>query len=152
MLTYLEERQKGDFIPMTSKEEDLKEILTKNSLRITQPRLDILKVLKKNHKPLTIAEIQEKLEDPIDQATVYRTMDSFLKKRIVASYDFKDNFTRYEMIVDRDHHHHVICKKCGRVENIEECFSHEIEDDLKKKGYKEVTHYMEFFGICEKCN
>ncbi|HLT23604.1 MAG TPA: Fur family transcriptional regulator [Ignavibacteria bacterium] len=131
---------------------ELKEILSEKSLRITQPRLEILKVLKKNHKPLTIAEIQEKLGDSsIDQATVYRTMDAFLKKRIVASYDFKDNFTRFEMIVDRDHHHHVICKKCGRVENIEECFSHEIEDDLKKKGYSEVTHYMEFFGICEKC-
>ena len=152
MRIYWDEKQNGDFIPMISKEEELKDILSKNSLRITQPRLDILKVLKKNHKPLTIAEIQTKLEDSIDQATVYRTMDSFLKKRIVASYDFKDNFTRYEMIVDRDHHHHVICKKCGRVENIEECFSHEIEDDLKKKGYKEVTHYMEFFGICEKCN
>jgi Fur family ferric uptake transcriptional regulator len=140
-----------------SKNDELKDILSKKSLRVTQPRLEILKVLKDCHKPVTISEMQKKLgkklgEKKIDQATIYRTMDSFLEKRIVATYDFKDNFTRYEMIVDRDHHHHVVCKKCGKVENIEDCFSNEIEKDLKKKGYKEITHYMEFFGICEKCN
>lgn len=135
-----------------NKTDELKDILSKKSLRITQPRLEILKVLKDCHKPVTISEMQKKLgKNKIDQATLYRTMDSFLEKRIVATYDFKDNFTRYEMIVDRDHHHHVVCKKCGKVENIEDCFSHEIEKDLKKKGYKEITHYMEFFGICEKC-
>jgi len=139
-----------------TKNDELKDILSKKSLRITQPRLEILKVLKDCHKPVTISEMQKKLgnklgEKKIDQATIYRTMDSFLKKRIVATYDFKDNFTRYEMIVDRDHHHHVVCKKCGKVENIEDCFSNEIEKDLKKKGYEEITHYMEFFGICEKC-
>ena len=135
-----------------SKNDELKDILSNKSLRITQPRLEILKVLKDCHKPVTIAEMQDKLgETKIDQATVYRTMDSFLKKKIVATYDFKDNFTRYELTVDRDHHHHVVCKKCGRVENIEDCFSDEIEKDLKKKGYKEITHYMEFFGICENC-
>lgn len=136
-----------------TKNDELKDILSKKSLRITQPRLEILKVLKDCHKPVTISEMQDKLgKKKIDQATIYRTMDSFLEKRIVATYDFKDNFTRYEMIVDRDHHHHVVCKKCGKVENIEDCFSNEIEKDLKKKGYKEITHYMEFFGICEKCN
>ncbi len=135
-----------------TKNDELKDILSKKSLRITQPRLEILKVLKDCHKPVTISEMQDKLgKKKIDQATIYRTMDSFLEKRIVATYDFKDNFTRYEMIVDRDHHHHVVCKKCGKVENIEDCFSNEIEKDLKKKGYKEITHYMEFFGICEKC-
>lgn len=152
MLTCLEEKRKEVFTHMTSNEEYLRDILSKKSLRVTQPRLDILEVLKRNHKPLTIAEIHNKLgKSKIDQATVYRAMDAFLKKRIVASFDFKDNFTRFEMIVDRDHHHHVICKKCGKVENIEECFSHEIESDLKKKGYTEITHYMEFFGICSNC-
>jgi Fe2+ or Zn2+ uptake regulation protein len=137
---------------MNKENDELKDILSKKSLRVTQPRLEILKVLKDCHKPVTISEMQDKLgKTKMDQATIYRTMDSFLKKRIVATYDFKDNFTRYEMIVDRDHHHHVVCKKCGKVENIEDCFSNEIEKDLKKKGYKEITHYMEFFGICKKC-
>ena len=137
---------------MRKNESYLKDILSKKSLRITQPRLEILKVLKECHEPVTISEIQDKLgKTKIDQATIYRTMDSFLDKRIVATYDFKDNFTRYELIVDRGHHHHVVCKKCGKVENIEDCFSDEIEKDLKKKGYSEITHYMEFFGICENC-
>ena len=135
-----------------SNESYLRDILSKKSLRITQPRLEILRVLKKCHKPVTIAEVQDILgKTKIDQATIYRTMDSFLEKKIVATYDFKDNFTRYELTVDREHHHHVVCRKCGKVENIEDCFSDEIEKDLKKKGYKDITHYMEFFGICENC-
>ena len=133
-------------------EMELKEILGSHSFRITKPRLEILKVLKTCSKPVTIPEIQEKLGDStIDQATIYRTINSFLKRKLLAEHNFNDNINRFELVIDRHHHHHVVCKKCGRIENIEACYSGKIEKELQERGYRDISHSMEFFGVCEKC-
>jgi Fur family transcriptional regulator, ferric uptake regulator len=139
---------------MKGKNESLEEfidLLNAKSQRITAPRLEILKILRKNHHPLTITEIHKKLKTNYDLATVYRTVNLFLKIRLVSEIDFKDEFKRYELVYDRHHHHHVICRKCRKVEDVDACILQEVEKDLKKKGYKEISHSLEFFGVCEEC-
>ncbi|MDZ4713016.1 MAG: Fur family transcriptional regulator [bacterium] len=132
--------------------EEFKVILNSRSQRITAPRLDILTILKANHKPLTISEIHGKLKNnKIDLATVYRTINLFAELGIVYEIDFKDEFKRYELVYDRHHHHHIVCKKCKRVENVEACVLEELEKLLNKKGYSEISHSLEFFGVCEQC-
>lgn len=132
--------------------EEFKLILSSLSQRITEPRLDILGILKENHNPLTISEIHNKLKNKkTDLATVYRTINLFAELRVVNEIDFKDEFKRYELIYDRHHHHHIVCRKCKNVENVETCVLDELENLLKKKGYSEITHSLEFFGICRSC-
>jgi Fur family ferric uptake transcriptional regulator len=169
MQIYSEEKQERDFIIMEktvkldkgniSKEkidfekEEFKIILNSRSQRITSPRISILKILKSNHKPLTISEIHNELSSgKIDLATVYRTMKLFSELEIVNEIDFKDEFKRYELIYDRHHHHHIVCRKCKSVENVEACILDEIEKLLSKKGYTEISHSLEFFGICKNCS
>ena len=132
--------------------EEFKLILSSLSQRITEPRLDILGILKENHNPLTISEIHRKLKNKkTDLATVYRTINLFAELRVVNEIDFKDEFKRYELIYDRHHHHHIVCRKCKNVENVETCVLDELENLLKKKGYSEISHSLEFFGICRNC-
>jgi len=132
--------------------EEFKLILSSLSQRITEPRLDILGILKENHNPLTISEIHNKLKNKkTDLATVYRTINLFAELRVVNEIDFKDEFKRYELIYDRHHHHHIVCRKCKNVENVETCVLDDLENLLKKKGYSEITHSLEFFGICRSC-
>ena len=132
--------------------EEFKLILSSLSQRITEPRLDILGILKENHNPLTISEIHSKLKNKkTDLATVYRTINLFAELRVVNEIDFKDEFKRYELIYDRHHHHHIVCRKCKNVENVETCVLDDLENLLKKKGYSEITHSLEFFGICRSC-
>ena len=132
--------------------EEFKLILSSLSQRITEPRLDILGILKENHNPLTISEIHNKLKNKkTDLATVYRTINLFAELRVVNEIDFKDEFKRYELIYDRHHHHHIVCRKCKNVENVETCVLDDLENLLKKKGYSEITHSLEFFGICRNC-
>jgi Fur family ferric uptake transcriptional regulator len=131
---------------------ELMELLSNNSLRVTNPRIEILQILKANHHPLTISQIHSKIKSKgTDLATVYRTINSFLKFSIVSEVDFKDEFKRYELIFDRHHHHHIVCKVCKKVENVDFCVGDRIEKDLKKRGYKDISHSLEFFGICETC-
>ena len=168
MLTCLDGKQKEDFINMSkmmkSKDkknkqdeidfdiEEFKVILNSRSQRITAPRLEILSVLKSNHKPLTMSEIHSKTKNKkLDLATIYRTVNLFAELGIVYEIDFKDEFKRYELMYDRHHHHHIVCKICKRVENVETCVLDELEKLLHKKGYTEISHSLEFFGVCEKC-
>ncbi len=133
-------------------EEEFRLILNSRSQRITNPRLEILGTLKLNHDPLTISEIHGKLKNKkTDLATVYRTINLFAELGIVNEIDFKDEFMRYELVYDRHHHHHIVCKKCKKVENVEACVLEELEKLLNKKGYTEISHSLEFFGVCEKC-
>lgn len=168
MQTFLAEKPKADFILMNKllkiKEqihphsevdfdiEEFKVILNSRSQRITAPRLDILGILKSNHHPLTISEIHNKISNKkIDLATVYRTINLFVQLNIVNEIDFKDEFKRYELVYDRHHHHHIVCKKCRKVENVETCVLIELEKLLNKKGYTDISHSLEFFGVCGKC-
>lgn len=137
--------------------DDFKVILQKNSQRITLPRLGVLKILKTSHAPLTMSEIHEKinkenLKKKIDLATIYRTVNLFVGLKIVNEVNFRDEFKRYELVFDRHHHHHVVCKKCRKIEDVELCLLNEIEKMLVKKGYKDISHSLEFFGICKDCN
>ncbi len=132
--------------------EEFKIILSSLSQRITGTRLEILGILKANHNPLTISEIHSKLKNKkTDLATVYRTIKLFSLLKIVNEIDFKDEFKRYELVFDRHHHHHIVCRKCKKVENVETCVLDELERLLVKKGYSEISHSLEFFGICSNC-
>ncbi|MBX7043928.1 MAG: transcriptional repressor [Ignavibacteria bacterium] len=132
--------------------EEFKVILLSHNQRVTAPRLEILSILKSNKKPMTISQIHSEMKDKkTDLATVYRTLNLFTDLRIVSEIDFKDEFKRYELIFDRHHHHHIVCRSCGRVDNVEACVLGELEKMLQRKGYTEVTHSLEFFGICEEC-
>ncbi|MBK8981396.1 MAG: transcriptional repressor [Ignavibacteria bacterium] len=131
---------------------EFRSILNSYSLKITKPRIEIMKILKSNHKPLTISEISGRLTGKkTDLVTVYRTLNLFEELGIVSQIDFKDEFKRYELIYDRHHHHHIVCRKCKKVENVETCLLDGIEKILIKTGYTEITHSLEFFGICRNC-
>ncbi len=148
-------KAKEEFHPHSEVDFDIEEfkvILNSRSQRITAPRLDILGILKSNHHPLTISEIHNKISNKkIDLATVYRTINLFVQLNIVNEIDFKDEFKRYELVYDRHHHHHIVCKKCRKIENVEACVLIELEKLLNKKGYTDISHSLEFFGVCGKC-
>jgi Fur family ferric uptake transcriptional regulator len=132
--------------------EEFKLILNSHSQRITAPRLEILSILKSSKNPLTISEIHSQITNSkTDLATVYRTLNLFADLKIVSQIDFKDDFMRYELIFDRHHHHHIVCRTCGKVENVEACILGELEKMLAQKGYTDLTHSLEFFGVCESC-
>jgi Fur family ferric uptake transcriptional regulator len=61
-----------------------------------------------------------------------------------------DGITRYELKGEH-HHHHVVCKRCKLVKPIDKCGITVIESWVKKMGYTDVAHRLEFFGICPHC-
>lgn len=138
-----------------NKYDEYKKILASKSQRITIPRLKVLHVLGANSKPLTISEIHELLnkdsKKKIDLVTVYRILNLFVDLSLVAEVNFGDEFKRYEMLKHGHHHHHIVCKICNKVECLNICILKELEESVKQKGYSQITHSLEFFGICSSC-
>lgn len=131
--------------------------LRQNGLRVTAGRRAMVDVLLKTPAPLALAELHRKVSaHQCDFATVFRFMTLLEKKKKAQSHSWKDRVLRYELVRDSEdshhHHHHLICQNCHQVEEIDSCAVTRIEQELARKtGYAEVTHSLEFFGICPDC-
>jgi Fur family ferric uptake transcriptional regulator len=135
--------------------EQLYDVLKQNQLKLTPPRKTILEGLLKNHGPFSAEDIHSKFaKKSFDLATVYRNLISLEEAKIIRRCEFGDGIARYELVGPEadHHHHHLVCKDCKKVEVIDLCEMEETINRLaKKKGYKQVSHILEFFGTCPNC-
>jgi Fur family ferric uptake transcriptional regulator len=138
-----------------SQNEELKRalsLLEQASLRQTQPRIAILKALIADHGPFSVDEIRSLAgTKDMDRVTVHRCLTAFEDIGLVRRCEFGDSTSRYEYAGDDHHHHHVICKQCRKMENVEECIPKSLVNAVRSMGYENVSHSLEFFGVCEKC-
>lgn len=112
-------------------------------------RENILKVIKHAKKPLEVPFIVEKLG--VNKTTVYRQIEKMLKEGSLIEVEFGDGKKRYELS-SLGHHHHLICLKCGKVEEVEINEGKMLESLKKLKSNIRVErHSLEFFGKCIKC-
>lgn len=134
------------------------------STKIKQATEDILKNSK---TPVSVPEILEALNlkkispdeaKPLcfaNKTTIYRILQSLLVQELVLELDFGEGKKRYEF-VKLGHHHHLICKKCKKIEHVE---LSEIEKTLvdsqrkisRKSNFKVTDHTIELFGLCQRC-
>lgn len=83
--------------------------------------------------------------------TVYRTLDALIEQRLVSALHFGDGRTRYELIDEAHHHHHLVCLACGLVEPYEECLVQALEGTRLRRGFRVTSHHLDLFGYCRRC-
>ena len=130
------------------------EELKKNELKLTVPRKSILEVLAKEHGPFTADEIQKQMpKKTCDTATIYRSLSSMEEAGLLRRCEFGDGIARYELREPNDehHHHHLICRVCKKVDIIDDEEIEKIDKFATQKGYSQVSHILEFFGVCPNC-
>ena len=134
---------------------ELTERLRRQLRKVTGPRQAILEILRRNCSPLTIKEIQEQLSsEHCDLATIYRSMHLLEEMHMVKRFEFGGGAARFELLEEGDdgHHHHLVCTRCAGVVELEECFPKALEERIAaRNGFKAVTHKLEFFGLCPRC-
>lgn len=86
-------------------------------------------------------------------ASVYRVLDVLAELRLVQRVDVGDGIARYEpALPDGDHHHHVVCDDCGKVEPFSDStLEHAIADASKRLGYIVDAHEVVLRGECGDC-
>lgn len=135
--------------------EQVEEFLRQHQYKLTGPRREIIRILNANARPLSVQEIHQQLnETSADLASVYRTINLLCELGVLTRLEFQEKLYRYELSdAFTEHHHHLICKQCGHVENVfHYCLSDGVtEDILKQQGFMVESHILEFYGICKEC-
>jgi len=119
---------------------DWMERLRSQAGRVTRSRRVVLETLEQLRRPSTPKEIEDAASE-----------GGGLVRRV----DFGDGLARFE-IADADpnghHHHHLVCRACGRIVRLDDCILAEMDARLADRyGFKQISHRLEFFGICPKC-
>ena len=134
-----------------SNDKDLKDA----GLKITLPRLKILQILEKSKEHhLSAEDIYRHLldsDEDIGLATVYRVLTQFEEAGLVTRHHFEGDQSVFEL--DRgEHHDHLLCVKCGRVEEfVDEIIEKRQQEIAKQAGYSITDHNLNIYGICGKC-
>jgi len=124
-------------------------------LKITLPRLKILELLESSTVHHLSAEDVYKIllakGEEIGLATVYRVLTQFEAAGLVVRHHFEGGHSVFELSSD-GHHDHIVCVKCGRVE---EFHDEEIESRQRfvaeKMGFELTDHNLNMYGLCQDC-
>lgn len=141
-------------------------ILKTHALRRTPVRLGVLDVLAGNRHPLDATEIISKLPSHIDRVTVYRTLNTFVDKKIVHRVRGEDRSWRYAAGEpsgagglkhgggEASHHHaHFVCDDCGEVECLEDAAipRNFVKSMGVERAYKVTYPEVTLHGSCPRC-
>lgn len=134
----------------------LKEKMKGRGLKLTGPRRRILEFLAENDcghpSAQEIHAAVNRILPGTGIATIYRTMDLLLKLGLVRALVLNDNRLRYEIDREENHHHHLICTGCRRVEEFTSCtFDHLIGDIENTTRFVVKRHDLEAYGLCPEC-
>ncbi len=140
---------------------EVKKLLKEKGLKVTAQRLAVLEtVASRPEEHLTAEEIFTlvKVSCPdIGLATVYRTIQLLNELGLIDRISFDDGAVRYEIgsAPDREQkhrHHHLICRRCGRVFSFQEDLLEELEAKITATtGFAVVNHEVKLYGYCREC-
>ena len=125
-------------------------------LKVTLPRVKILEILEKQteERHLTAEKVYKILlseNEEIGLATVYRVLTQFEAAGLVTRHHFEGGNSVFEL--NRGvHHDHIVCMKCGKVDEFTDSVIEKHQEDIAKKlGYELTDHSLYLYGICSSC-
>lgn len=124
-------------------------------LKITGPRVKILHILEtaadRHMSAEDIYKTLLELGDDVGLATVYRVLTQFETAGLVIRHHFEGGSSVFELD-DGKHHDHIVCVKCGQVEEFVDPIIEERQMAIAKKmQFKMTDHSLYIYGVCLKC-
>lgn len=123
-------------------------------LRATRQRTTVLDALRDRDEAVTAQELHAELREvgePVGLTTVYRTLASLADAGLLDAFD-REGEQAFRMCSD-DHHHHLICEVCSRVEEIAAAEVERWVDAVARRhGLRVTGHRADIFGVCAACD
>ena len=90
--------------------------------------------------------------EAVGLTTVYRHLALLTEEGRLDALQTADGELVYRRCHSESHHHHVVCRSCGRGSEVElPDLERWAETTAKDLGYTDVTHTVEIFGLCAEC-
>jgi Fur family transcriptional regulator, ferric uptake regulator len=130
-------------------------LLAQRGFKLTRQRRAVLGVVAASRARLSPAELHEqarRLCPDLGLATVYRTLDILDSLGLVRRVHMNDHCEGFAPVVEGEGHH-VVCVKCGRVEEFSGCnVSALIPAAARQTGFHIQEHFLELMGTCADCH
>ncbi|MDP1931264.1 MAG: ferric iron uptake transcriptional regulator [Gammaproteobacteria bacterium] len=129
--------------------------LRKAGLKVTLPRVKILQLLENSEtRHLSAEDVYKALieaDEDVGLATVYRVLTQFETAGLVMRHHFEGGHSVFELST-MEHHDHIVCNKCGLVEEFyDEVIETQQEKIAAKFGFEITDHSLYLYGICKTC-
>tara|TARA_B100000902_G_scaffold87279_1_gene91400 strand:+ start:764 stop:1183 length:420 start_codon:yes stop_codon:yes gene_type:complete len=129
--------------------------LRKVGLKVTLPRVKILQILENSeNKHMSAEDVYKALmesDQDVGLATVYRVLTQFEAAGLVMRHHFEGGHSVFEL-TSADHHDHMVCNQCGKVEEFFDSIIENQQDKIAEKyGFKITDHSMYLYGLCSGC-
>ena len=129
--------------------------LKEKDLKLTAQRDLILETFLNYRGHVSAEELYQKAREKqshVGFATVYRTLKHLTQCGLARELDFGDGRVKYEPELDRQHHDHMICTKCGTYIEFLNPQIEELQEQVSRRhGFKITSHRMQLYGLCQKC-
>jgi Fur family peroxide stress response transcriptional regulator len=125
--------------------------LKEHNIKATPQRLSILNLLE-NYGHLSIKEIFERIKPnfpSISLATIYKNINFLLDQSLLKEVKLSNLDAKYE--IAKAPHAHLVCKKCGKVEDIEVDISDVMKNVEQKSDFVLESNSLELSGTCKEC-
>lgn len=134
--------------------EEIYKQIRARGFKLTKTRQAIITLLFNACPPLSATNIALELKKNKinkNRTTIYRELCFLLKHKIANKIQLGENNPRYE--ISSEHHHHVICLKCGVIKEVvlDKHLYKQEEKIYRENKFKVLSHSLEFFGLCAKC-
>ena len=123
--------------------------------RVTKQRLAVSATLDRLEDFVSTQDLHRILHDEgasVSLATTYRILQSMADEGLVDVLRTDDGEAVYRRCEATGHHHHLVCRRCGRAVDIEapavETWANRVAHE---HGYTAIEHTVEVFGLCPEC-
>jgi Fur family ferric uptake transcriptional regulator len=127
--------------------------LREKGLKLTPQRRLILDVIHDFTRHLTAEEILNHVQTRVpgvNKSTIYRTLELLEGLGCVVKSELGGRFIYHH--AEEGHHHHLVCRVCGKSIDCNEALFHSVERELSEKyGFQIDFKHMVVNGICRDC-
>lgn len=126
--------------------------LRKRGYKLTSQRKAILNLLAMDMSHPGAADILNKIRKSLPQvslSTVYYTLEILKREGLIQELEFYDRDNRYDVNVAN--HINLICKKCGRIEDLPGGITLSYAKVQQKTDFQPVAMRYEYYGYCKDC-
>ncbi len=132
--------------------------LTEHGIRYTAGRRLAVQALLELAGPVSAAQLQGEIGDAVPLSSLYRTLALLDEAGITDRTHDADGVARYELAEWLlGHHHHLVCNRCGEVEDVavtaelEARMGSMVEAIAEQAGYLPTGHRIDIEGVCRRC-
>lgn len=122
--------------------------------RLTTQRVVVAQALASARRALSAQELYERIKPAhpsLGRATVYRALEAQVQDGMASRFERDGHVSAY-VACDATHHHHLVCTRCQRVEDLDETVVAPLLASVGRRHDFQVDHAaLDFYGLCGSC-